>query len=151
MAVPALLFHLPRCRIRESARGLWSAEYNSGGMKLAKDFALPRNASGREAAEYDDDDNRSLLACKRMSQVSACRGKAKRLVCKQCLQVGKASVCKSTNITRVQLEYNTALFMMKLALGLFHFLQNIMLIHRVQPTLVTDFFVSLCCCACVAL
>jgi hypothetical protein len=45
------------------------AENNSGRMKLGtavKDFAVPRSASGRKAAEYGDDGNRSVVAYKRM-------------------------------------------------------------------------------------
>jgi hypothetical protein len=78
MAVAALLFQIPRSRIRRSTRGMWSevpmahaiAEYNSGRMKLAtaaKEFAVPRNTSGRKVAEYGDDDNRILVAYKRNS------------------------------------------------------------------------------------
>jgi ribosomal protein L32 len=57
MAVTALLFRMPRSRIRKSIRRMWSevamahaiVENNSGRMKLttaAKDCAVPGNTSG---------------------------------------------------------------------------------------------------------
>jgi hypothetical protein len=45
----------------------------------------------------------------------------KRLVCKSRLHVDETSTCKST----VQLENTTALFMLKLALHLFHFCRKL--------------------------
>jgi hypothetical protein len=67
-AVTALLFQMPRSRIRKNTRGVWSQvavahdieEYTSSRMTLAtaaKEFAVPRNTSARKAVEYSDDYN----------------------------------------------------------------------------------------------
>lgn len=77
MAVIALLFQMPRSRIRNNTRRMWSevamvhaiAEYNYGRMKLAtavKECAVRRTTSGREAAEYGGRQH-NLVAYKRNS------------------------------------------------------------------------------------